>query len=88
MIDRLESHGRLEMDFAGATVFARCRQQPGRLIIDHVEADPALRGSGASGVFMTALAERAQARGERLRPLCGYAATWLRRHSAYAALIE
>ena len=38
---------RFEMDEAGHTVFADYRREAGRLIIDHVEAPPALRGTGA-----------------------------------------
>ncbi len=87
LLDRLASSGRLEMEFDGKFVFARCRRAPGRLIIDHVEAPPELRGSGAAGAFMTSLAQWAEARGERLQPICGYALAWLRRHPAFSALI-
>ncbi len=72
--------GRLEMAEGGETVFARYRRQPGRLIIDHVEAPHALRGTGAAGRFMRALADQARAAGEEIVPLCGYAAAWLRRY--------
>ncbi len=72
--------GRLEMAEGGETVFARYRRRPGQLIIDHVEAPPALRGTGAAGRFMQALADQARAAGEEIVPLCGYAAAWLRRH--------
>ncbi len=72
--------GRLEMAEGGETVFARYRRQPGQLIIDHVEAPPALRGTGAAGRFMRALTDQARAAGEEIVPLCGYAAAWLHRH--------
>lgn len=49
----------------------------------HVEAHPALRGSGAAGAFMQALAEHARAEGYRLEPHCSYAAAWLKRHPEY-----
>ncbi|MFN3932040.1 MAG: GNAT family N-acetyltransferase [Brevundimonas sp.] len=52
-------------------------------IILHVEADPALRGTGAAGTFMQALAEHARAEGLKLTPQCGYAVAWLKRHSQY-----
>ncbi len=71
---------RLEMAEGGETVFARYRRQPGQLLIDHVEAPPALRGTGAAGRFMQALADQARAAGEEIVPLCGYAAAWLRRY--------
>ena len=78
---------RFEMHEDGHTVFADYRRSDGRLIIDHVEAPPALRGTGAAGRFMEALANHAQASGEKITPLCAYAATWLRRHAEYRDLI-
>jgi predicted GNAT family acetyltransferase len=71
--------GRLEMDVGGQTVFADYRRDAGRLIIDHVEAPESLRGTGAAGRFMTALAAHAREQGLKIVPLCGYAAAWLRR---------
>jgi predicted GNAT family acetyltransferase len=78
---------RLEMDEGGHTVFADYRRAGGRLIIDHVEAPPVLRGTGAAGRFMAALAADARAAGEKIVPLCGYAAAWLQRHADHRDLI-
>jgi hypothetical protein len=78
---------RLEMDEGGHTVFADYRRADGRLIINHVEAPPVLRGTGAAGRFMEALAADARAAGEKIVPVCGYAAAWLHRHPAYHDLI-
>lgn len=50
------------------------------LTILHVEADPALRGSGAAGQFMQSLANHARREEIRLNPRCSYAATWFKRH--------
>jgi predicted GNAT family acetyltransferase len=77
--------GRFEMIESGEVVFADYRRAGGRLIIDHVEAPIALRGSGAAGRFMAALAERARTDGVKLVPLCSYAAHWLSRHPDVAA---
>jgi len=87
IIDRPDA-GRLEMAFDGQTVFATYRRQPGYLVIDHVEAPPVLRGTGAAGALMSALAAKARADGDQLVPLCGYAATWLKRHPEYHDLIS
>ena len=78
---------RLEMVEDGHIVFADYRRAEGRLIIDHVEAPPVLRGTGAAGRFMEALAADAHAAGEKIIPLCGYAATWLQRHPQFRDLI-
>jgi predicted GNAT family acetyltransferase len=78
---------RYEMDEQGLTSWADYRRQPGRLYIDHVESPPALRGTGAAGRLMAALAADARARGEAITPICGYAAAWLRRSKEFADLV-
>lgn len=80
---------RFEQGFTDAegqlrTVWADYAIQGQVRVILHVEAEPELRGGGASGRFMQALAEHARAENLKLRPVCGYAATWLRRHPEYA----
>jgi hypothetical protein len=80
--------GRFEILEAGQTVFADYRLGEGRLIIDHVETPPVLRGGGAAGRLMQAIADHARAEGLGITPLCGYATAWLRRHPEYAGLIR
>ena len=65
------------------TVFADYATEGNTRLILHVEADPDLRGTGAAGQFMQALAEHARAEGLKLAPRCGYAAAWLKRHPAF-----
>jgi hypothetical protein len=65
------------------TVFADYAVQGDTRIILHVEADPALRGTGASGRFMQALAEHARAERLKLQPRCSYAVAWLKRHPEF-----
>ena len=79
--------GRFELEVDGQVAFASYRRIGGRLAITHVEAPPALRGTGAAGRLMEGVAARARAEGVRLTPLCGYAAAWLRRHKAHADLL-
>jgi uncharacterized protein len=74
------AHGRFEMVEAGQVVFADYRRDGTRLIIDHVEAPMALRGTGAAGRFMEGLVAEARRQGATLVPLCSYAAAWLQRH--------
>ena len=79
--------GRYEIVVDGQIVWADYRSTPGRMVIDHVEAPVALRGSGAAGRLMEAVAAEARREGVKIVPLCGYAATWLRRHKHHADLI-
>lgn len=62
------------------TVFADYSVAGDARIILHVEADPALRGSGAAAEFMQSLADHARAEKIGLIPRCSYAVAWFRRH--------
>ena len=72
-----DPEGRLHTVFADYAVQGRTR------VILHVEADPALRGTGAADRFMQALAGHARAEGFKLAPRCSYAVAWLRRHPEF-----
>jgi len=78
---------RFELPVEGEVVFADYRRQDGVLAILHVEAPPALRGSGAAGRLMRAVAEKARAESWKIQPHCGYAAAWLRRHRDFADIV-
>ena len=75
---------RFEIGEGADTVFARYRRADGRLYIDHVEAPPHLRGTGAAGALMQAIVEQADAEGREIVPVCGYAAAWLKRRGRTA----
>lgn len=78
---------RYEMDEQGMTSWADYRLSGDRLYIDHVESPPGLRGSGAAGRLMAALAADAREQGLRITPICGYAAAWLRRSHEFRDLL-
>ena len=78
---------RYEMDEQGETSFADYRRQGERLYIDYVFAPPALRGSGASGRLMAAVAADARAKALTITPICGYAAALLRRSKEFGDLV-
>ena len=78
---------RYEMDEAGLTSYADYRKTPERLYIDYVFSPVPLRGTGASGRLMAAVAADARAKDMKITPICGYAAAWLRRSSEYKDLI-
>jgi predicted GNAT family acetyltransferase len=79
--------GRFELDEGGSVVFADYRRAGPSLIIDHVETPPALRGAGAAGRLMEAIASRARGDGVKIVPLCSYAAAWLARRPEHADLL-
>ncbi len=75
------SQGRFVLETEGRQAFAIYRRQGNdTLVIDHVEADPALRGTGAAGRLMEKVVAVAEAEARSIVPRCGYAASWLRRH--------
>lgn len=78
---------RYEMDERGLTSFADYRRGGERLYIDYVFAPPALRGTGASGRLMAAIAGQARDHHLKITPICGYAAAWLRRSAEFQDLV-
>jgi uncharacterized protein len=79
---------RYEMDEQGLTSWADYRKAGDRLFIDHVESPPALRGSGAAGRLMAAVAADARAKQLKVTPICGYAAAWLSRSPEFRDLVQ
>jgi len=78
---------RYEMDEQGLTSYADYRMQGDRLYVDYVFAPPSLRGTGAAGRLMAALAADARRQGLKITPICGYAAAWLRRSKEFRDLV-
>ncbi|CAN7238293.1 GNAT family N-acetyltransferase [Phenylobacterium sp. LjRoot219] len=78
---------RYEMDEEGHTSYADYRRQGDQLYLDYVYAPPPLRGSGAAGRLMAALAADARAQNLRIIPICGYASAWLRRSHEFRDLV-
>lgn len=71
---------RLVQDFEGGQVWVDCARHGDTLSLLHVEADDALRGTGAAGRFMRALADHGRAEGLKFVPRCSYAVAWFQRH--------
>ena len=82
-----DTGSRFEMEEQGLTSWADYRRAEDVLFIDHVESPVALRGTGASGRLMEALAASARDKGLKLRPMCSYAAAWLKRSDEFRDLV-
>ncbi|UVT20008.1 MAG: N-acetyltransferase [Nitrospira sp.] len=82
-----EPEKRYEMPF-GNLVYANVRKDKNTLDIDYAFAPQELPGKGVAGEFMSKLMEVVRAEKLKAVPLCGYAASWLRRHSEYQDLIS
>jgi uncharacterized protein len=78
---------RFELEEQGLVAFADYRLEGERLVIPHVEAPPALRGTGAAGRLMTGVLDLVRGRGLKVVPLCPYADAFIRRHPQYQDLV-
>lgn len=76
------ARNRFEYKVGNATAFADYRREGDTLFIDYVEAPAELRGTGAAGRLMEKVMETAQQEGLKVVPICGYAASWMRRYNS------
>ena len=75
-----KDRNRFELEENGQTAFANYQRNGLHVVIPHVEAPPALRGSGTAGRLMDGIVSLARADGFKITPTCSYAAIWFRRH--------
>ena len=71
---------RYELAENGHVAFARCREEGETFYIDYVEAPVELRGTGAASRLMEGLVKIAAAKNMAVHPICGYAASWIKRY--------
>jgi predicted GNAT family acetyltransferase len=79
MIDNTAEQ-RFELEENGLRAWAEYRIRDGKYVLPHVEADPALRGTGAAGRLMQQIVDHARANALVLEPRCSYARAWFQRH--------
>lgn len=87
MIDNTDKQ-RFELVENGLTAFAQYRHHDNRYIITHVEADPALRGTGTAGRLMDGIVALAREKNLQIVPRCTYAVAWFKRHTDAADVLE
>jgi predicted GNAT family acetyltransferase len=83
-----QAQSRFELTEQGQTAFAIYRRYPGRLVLPHVEAPPALRGKGTASRLMEGVVAIARADSLKVVPLCSYAAAWLENHPEARDLLD
>ncbi|HZH28802.1 MAG TPA: GNAT family N-acetyltransferase [Azospirillaceae bacterium] len=81
-----QARSRYELEAGGEVAFATYQRDGATVYIRHVEAPPALRGTGAAGRLMEGIMQAARRDGLKIVPICSYAAAWMRRHGEYADL--
>ncbi len=70
---------------AGVAVFHRL---PGIISFTHTEVDPAFEGHGVGGELARAALDDVRAQGWLVHPYCPFIRTWIKRHPAYADLVD
>lgn len=86
VIDNAGKH-RFELEEGGEVAFADYRLRGDTVVIPHVEAPPALRGTGAAGRLMEGTLAMIRERGQKVIPSCPYADAYIRRHSGWQDLV-
>ena len=81
------ARSRFELEEQGLTAFADYHLRGDHLVIPHVEAPPALRGTGAAGRLMTGVLDLIRERGLKVVPSCPYAAAFIQRNPQYQDLL-
>jgi predicted GNAT family acetyltransferase len=81
------AESRFELEEQGEVAFADYRRRGEVLVIPHVEAPMALRGTGAAARLMEGALEIVRQRGEKVIPTCSYAAAYIRRHKQWQDLL-
>jgi predicted GNAT family acetyltransferase len=86
-IEHLAERGRFQTVVEGRLCVADYRVADGVIVVTHTEVPPSLGGRGIAGELVQALLDHARAQGLKVRPLCSYARTYMRRHPETAALL-
>ena len=81
------AHERFELEIDGQIAFADYQRRGTVVIVPHVEAPVALRGTGASAELMEGVLALLRSRGETIVPVCSWAAAYLRRHPEHQDLL-
>lgn len=75
-----EAASRFEVDLGGELAFASYRRDGELLLLTHTEVPWRAQGRGIAARVVQATLDWARAEGLRVRPLCSYVATYMRRH--------
>ena len=78
---------RFELEENGETAFATYHRDGQHIVIPHVEAPLALRGTGTASRLMEGIVELARSQKLRITPTCSYARIWFARHKDAADVL-
>ncbi len=76
----------IHVDGVLAGLIRYVREDDGTVALVHTEVDPGIEGHGLGGKLVAGALDDARARGLRVRPLCPFVASYIKRHPEYADL--
>jgi len=85
-IQHHEQQGRFDTHVDGQLCVLDYQLRDGTMIIQHTGVPPAVEGRGIAAQLTRAALDTARQRGWRVRPVCSYAAAYIRRHPEYQDL--
>ncbi len=74
---------RFELSLDGKIAFANYRPAGDTLIVPHTEVPPEFEGRGIGSALVKGMLEAIRTRGLKIRPLCSFVASYMRRHPEY-----
>jgi uncharacterized protein len=78
---------RFELPLAGGALARIDYRRTGDVLwLDHAEVPGQFEGQGVGSRLVRGALELVRARGERVVPVCGFVATWMRRHPEFDPL--
>jgi predicted GNAT family acetyltransferase len=80
--------GRFIAQVDGGQCLLEYRRAGNTLHITHTEVPPALQGRGLAADLVAAVLTEVRGQGWRVRPVCGYVRTYMRRHPETQDLLE
>jgi uncharacterized protein len=83
-----EAASRFEAVVEGQPAVCVYRLQGREALFTHTEVPPAAQGKGVAAALVKAALAWAEAEGLRVRPLCSYVATYMRRHPETQHLLQ
>ena len=84
-----ERRGRYQAKRGGRPIaFSEYELEPGRIVFTHTVVRPEFEGQGVGSRLAKFVVQDAQARGLRIRPVCPFIRSYLRRHPEYEPIVD
>lgn len=78
---------RFELHLGSKVAFVNYRRTPGVIALTYAEVPAELRGGGVGAQLVKGTLELVRAQDEKVVPLCGYVASYMRRHAEVQDLL-